>query len=38
MPVTGVEKKDIADGRVGEVSRKLYQAYRTALRKECRIE
>lgn len=38
MPVIGVEKKDVADGRVGEVSRKLYQAYRAALRKECRLE
>lgn len=38
MPVVRVEKKDIADARVGKMTGLLLQAYRGALRKECRLE
>jgi branched-chain amino acid aminotransferase len=38
MPVVRVEKKDIADGKVGAVTKKLYEAYRETVRKECRLE
>lgn len=38
MPVVKIEKKDVGDGRVGPIAKKLYAAYRTRVRKECRVE
>lgn len=35
MPVTGVEKRDIGNGHVGEMTRKLGDAYRDLVRTEC---
>ena len=35
MPVIRVEKRDIAEGRVGPVARQLLEAYRDLVRKEC---
>lgn len=35
MPVVHVEKHDIADGRVGSVSKALLEAYRALVKKEC---
>ena len=35
MPVIRVEKHDIADSRVGEVTQRLLDAYRELVRKEC---
>lgn len=35
MPVIRVEKHDIADSRVGDVTRRLLDAYRELVRKEC---
>ncbi len=37
MPVVRVEKKDIADGRVGEITRTIYNAYRDTVQKECKL-
>lgn len=38
MPVVRVEKRDIGDGKVGSVARRLFDAYRDLVRKECRSE
>ena len=35
MPVVRIESRDIADGRVGEVTRRLLGEYRQLVRKEC---
>lgn len=35
MPVVRVEKRDIGEGRVGPVTKKLGEAYRETVRKEC---
>jgi len=35
MPVVRVETRDIADGCVGEVTRRLLDEYRQLVRKEC---
>lgn len=36
MPVTRVERHDIGTGKVGPMSRRLLEEYRTVVRKECR--
>ncbi len=38
MPVVRVEKRDIADGHVGPVAKRLLEAYRQLVRKECAAE
>ncbi|MHC4696003.1 MAG: aminotransferase class IV [Planctomycetota bacterium] len=38
MPVIRVEKRDIAGGRVGPVAKRLLEAYRQLVRKECAAE
>ncbi len=35
MPVTRVEKRDIAGGGVGPIAKQLFEAYRNLVRKEC---
>lgn len=37
MPVARVERKDIGHGGVGPLSRKLLEAYRDTVKKECRL-
>ena len=38
MPVTKVERRDIADGKVGAVTRRLREAYGEVVRRECAAE
>ncbi len=35
MPVVRVERKDIGEGKVGSISRKLFEAYRVVVAEEC---